>query len=103
MTRVALPLCDERGLTELPVARYETAARLFLMGRAGPDGSGLERLGGAEVSVFLAAECPKRSVSAARYLTSGLRSFLRYPYLKGLIETPLAWAVPAVADLRFAR
>ena len=55
-------LVDERGLTELPVARYEAAARLFLTGRVSADGSGLERLGGADVSWFLVAECPKGSV-----------------------------------------
>ena len=93
-------LLDERGLTELPVARYEAAARLFLTGRVSPDGSGLARLGGADVSLFLAAECPKRSVSRARQLTTGLRSLFRYLYLTGAIPDPLVWAVPAVADLR---
>jgi len=93
-------LVDERGLTELPVVRYEAAARLFLTGRLSADGSGLERLGGADVSLFLAAECPKRSVWTARRLTTGLRSLLRYLYLTGAIPNPLVWAVPAVADLR---
>jgi integrase/recombinase XerD len=60
----------------------------------------LERLGGADVSLFLAAECPKRSVSAARDLAGGLRSLLRYLYLTSQIPNPLVWAVPAVADLR---
>jgi integrase/recombinase XerD len=93
-------LVDERGLTELPVVRYETAARLFLAARVSADGSGVERLDGADVSLFLAAECPKRSVSTARQLTAGLRSFLRYLYLTRQVPNPLVWAVPAVADLR---
>jgi len=93
-------LLDERGLTALPVARYEMAARLFLTGMAGRYGSRLELLDGADVSVFLAAECPKRTVSAARYLTVGLRSLLRYLYLTDAIPNPLEWAVPAVADLQ---
>jgi integrase len=50
--------------------------------------------------MFLVAECPKRSVSGARDLASALRSFLRYLHLAGLIEAPLVWAVPSVADLR---
>jgi integrase/recombinase XerD len=94
-------LFDERGLTEHTVfARYEPTARLFLSRRLGPDGLGLERLSGADVSLFLAAECPKRSVSAARDLVSGLRSLLRYLHLTGAIPAALEWAVPAVADLR---
>jgi integrase len=94
-------LVEERGLIERTVVgRYGPAARLFLTGRVGADGAGLERLGGAEVSLFLAGECPKRSVSAARDLTSGLRSLLRYLYLTGAIPNSLVWAVPAVADLQ---
>ena len=94
-------LLVERGLMAGSVfGRYEPAARLFLTGRVGPDGSGLERLGGSDVSLFFAAECPKRSVSAARDLTCALRSLLRYLYLSGAISNSLLWAVPAVADLR---
>jgi integrase len=52
------------------------------------------------VSTFLVAECPKRSVTGARDLASALRSLLRYLHLAGLIEAPLVWAVPSVADLR---
>lgn len=85
-------LLDERGLTEHTVfARYVAAARLFLTSRVGSEVSALERL---------AAECPKRSVSAASDLTGGLRSLLRYLYLIGAIPTPLVWAVPTIADLR---
>lgn len=94
-------LLDERGLTEHTVfARYVPAARLFLTSRVGPDVSALEQLSGADVSLFMAAECPKRSVSAARDLTGGLRSLLRYLYLAGAIPRPLVWAVPTIADLR---
>jgi integrase/recombinase XerD len=94
-------LLAERGLTEHTVfARYVPAARLFLTSRAGLDVSGLKRLTGADVSLFMAAECPKRSVSAARDLMGGLRSLLRYLYLTGTIPNPLVWAVPAIADLR---
>jgi integrase/recombinase XerD len=94
-------LFDERGLTEHTVlARYEPTARLFLSGRVGPDGLGLERLSAADVSLFLAAECPKRSVGAARDVVSGLRSLLRYLHLTGVIPAALQWAVPGVADLR---
>ena len=50
--------------------------------------------------MFLVAECPKRSVSGARDLASALRGFLRYLHVAGLIEAPLVWAVPSVADLR---
>jgi integrase/recombinase XerD len=79
---------------------YGPVARLFLAGREGPDGLGLQRLCAADVSMFLARECPKRSVSGARDLVCALRSFLRFLHLARLIEVPLVWAVPWVADLR---
>ena len=91
----------ERRLAEHTVRdAYVPAGRLFLAGREGLGGLGLERLSAADVSMFLVGECAKRSVTGARDLASALRSFLRYLYLAGLIEAPLVWAVPSVADLR---
>jgi integrase/recombinase XerD len=91
----------ERRLAEHTVCDgYLPAARLFLAGRGGLDGLGLERLSAGDVSMFLVAECAKRSVTGARDLASALRSFLRFLHLAGLIEVPLVWAVPSVADLR---
>jgi site-specific recombinase XerD len=93
--RVERALCDHTVLDA-----YGPAARLFLAGWDGPDGLGLERLSAADVSTFLARECPKRSVSGARDLVCALRSVLRYLHLAGLIDAPLVWAIPSVADLR---
>jgi integrase/recombinase XerD len=90
-------LVQERGLASLTVAGYERVARLFL----GQQQSGrLESLTAADVSAFLARECPRRSVSGARELVAGLRPLLRYLHVAGLIRAPLVWAVPGVADLR---
>jgi site-specific recombinase XerD len=91
----------ERRLSEHTLRdAYLPAARLFLAGREGLGGLELERLSAADVSLFLVAECPKRSVTGARDLASALRSFLRFLHVAGLIEAPLVWAVPSVADLR---
>jgi site-specific recombinase XerD len=91
----------ERRLCEHTVVWYYVpTARLFLSGRQGSGGLGLERLSAADVSRFLAAECAKRSVSGARDLASALRSFLRFLHVTGLIELPLVWAVPPVAGRR---
>lgn len=94
-------LSVERGLCDHTVLdAYVPAARLFLSGLEDPAGLDLDRLAAAEVSSFLARECPKRSVSGARDLVCALRSLLRYLHLAGRIEVPLVWAVPSVADLR---
>jgi integrase/recombinase XerD len=97
-------LLIERGLTPHTVRdAYVPAARLFLAGRGGPGGLRLDRLAPADVSMFLARECPQRTLSGARDLVSALRSFLRYLHLSGLIEVPLVWALPPIADLRDRR
>lgn len=94
-------LSIERGLSDHTVLdAYGPAARLFLSGWENSNGLGLERLSAADVSSFLARECPRRSVSGARDLVCALRSLLRYLHLAGLIAAPLVWAVPSVADLR---
>ena len=90
-------LVRERGLAPLTVVGYERVARLFL-GQQPPGRLG--SLTAAEVSGFLARECPRRSVSGARELVAGLRPLLRYLHVAGLIGAPLVWAVPGVADLR---
>jgi integrase/recombinase XerD len=93
-------LARERGLAESTIDNYGRVARLFLSDRERANGLALERLTAAEVSGFLARECPKRGVAGARDLVNGLRQLLRYLHVSGLISVPLRWAVPAVADLR---
>jgi len=94
-------LARERGLVEHTIYGHERVARLFLAECAGPGGGlALECLSAQDVSGFLARECPKRSVSGARDLVFGLRPLLRYLHVSGLIEAPLVWAVPGVAEMR---
>jgi integrase/recombinase XerD len=88
----------ERGLASRTIVEYQRTARLFLGQR--PVGLELERLTAADVSGFLARECPLRSIAGARYLVACLRPLLRYLHVVGLIGMPLVWAVPGVADLR---
>ena len=94
-------LSVERGLSDHTVFdAYVPAARLFVSGLETTDGLGLDQLSAAEVSSFLARQCPGRSMSGARDLVCALRSFLRYLHLAGLTAAPLAWAVPPAASLR---
>jgi integrase/recombinase XerD len=88
----------ERGLAERTIVEYQRTARVFLEQR--PGGLELGQLTAADVSGFLARECPRRSVAGARHLVSDLRPLLRYLHVAGLIEKPLVWAVPGVADQR---
>ncbi len=98
-------LCDyrrylacERGLAPKTVEIFERVARMFL---AEHDQEGaVGRLTAAEVTVFLARECPSRSIPSAQQVVTALRSLLRYLHVTGEIELALRWAVPAVADRR---
>jgi len=55
---------------------------------------------GREVIGFVATQCELRNPA---YIACGLRSFLRYCHLRGLIVAPLAGAVPSVANRQRAR
>ena len=94
-------LFQERGLCERTVVElYEPTARLFLSGREGPEALAIGDLNAADVSAFLAGELSRRGVDTARGVASALRCMLRYLRMVGLIELPLEWAVPGIADLR---
>jgi integrase/recombinase XerD len=88
----------ERGLAESTIDRCQRAASLFLTQL--PDGLQIGELTAADVSAFLAHECPRRTGSSAKSLMSKFRPFLRYLYVEGLVATPLVWAVPAAASQR---
>ena len=98
-------LCDyrrylafERGLAPKTVEIFERVAWMFL---AEHDQEGaVGRLTAADVTAFLARECPSRSIPSAQQVVTALRSLLRYLHVTGKIELPLRWAVSGVADRR---
>ncbi|MGI8411669.1 MAG: tyrosine-type recombinase/integrase [Solirubrobacteraceae bacterium] len=79
---------------------YGPPAQAFLEIFAIGDGLDLGRLCAADVTAFLVRECPRRGASRARNLVCAIRSLLRYLHVAGVIDAPLVWAVPSVADLR---
>jgi site-specific recombinase XerD len=89
-------LACERGLAQGTIGDYERVARLFLSERSWADGAGVERLTSAQVTAFVARECPRRSVASACYLACGLRSLLRYLHVAGITSVSLVGAVPGI-------
>jgi len=88
-------LLDERGVTEDTVEVYVRAAvRPFLDEYHGHD---LGALCAADVTGFVTRRCRTLSYGWASQCVSGLRSFLGFALVEGLIEKPLAAAVPSVA------
>lgn len=95
-------LVQERGLATGTIAGYLHVARLFFASRAVDGEPHLDRLGAAEVTEFVLAECASRSVGSSKYIVCGLRSLLRYLHVSGDIEAPLDDAVPTAAGWRLA-
>jgi site-specific recombinase XerD len=90
-------LLDERGLTDQTIEGYERTARLFLAEHFGDGGRSMADVTAGQVTSFVTRACPTRRVGYAKLLVTGLRSFLRFAHLEGLIDKPLADAVPSAA------
>jgi integrase/recombinase XerD len=92
-------LLTERGLAAGTVAGYVTHARWFLDGRG--CGGVLGGLSAGEVTgAVLRKAASGVSVSAAQYFVSGLRSFLRFCFVEGLVEADLSQAALLVRGRR---
>lgn len=89
-------LVHERSLVEPVVVAWGQAATLFLAAYPGLLGDG-PAVDAGQVSAFCVRELPGRGRAAAKNLAAALRSFLRFVHVEGLVDAPLAQAVPAVA------
>jgi len=91
-------LLTERGLVAGTVRGYVRHARRFVDGLS-PSG-GLARLTAAEVTAAVLRESAAVSVSAAQFFVAGLRSFLRFCFLDGLVEADLSQAALSATGRR---
>jgi site-specific recombinase XerD len=92
----------ERGLTRGTVRGYVDAVRPFLTGRLHGQVLDLAGLTAAEVSGFVLAACPGRSVGSAKLIVCALRSLLGWLHLSGQVAVSLDAAVPSVAGWRLS-
>jgi site-specific recombinase XerD len=91
-------LVSERGLAPGTIVGYVTHARWFLEG-LGRDG--VAALSAGEVTgAVLRKAASGVSVSAAQYFVSGVRAFLRFCFVEGLVETDLSQAALVVRGRR---
>jgi len=87
-------LLEERALARKTVIGQERTVRLFL---AAHPAIALHDLDAGDVIRFVTLQCRNLSTTSAERLVNGLRSFLRFALVEGLITAPLANAVPSVA------
>jgi integrase/recombinase XerD len=102
LTRYRRYLVTERGLGAGTAADYAAKARPFLAARKEAGVLNLAGLTPADVTAFVAANCPSMRKGTAKLTVTALRSLLGYLHVAGDIPGPLAWAVPAAATWRLA-
>lgn len=92
-------LADERGLAERGVLRYLHELGPFVASLTRDGDIDWTAMSSASVSRFLIDVCGAGQKPSSSFLAA-LRGFLRFAYLEGLTDTPLAHAVPSVASWR---
>ena len=90
-------LLTERGLAAGTVRGYVTHARRFLAGLASGE---LVGVSAAQVTAAVLRHASAGSVSAAQNFVAGLRAFLRFCFLEGLVDTDLSQATLSVTGRR---
>jgi integrase/recombinase XerD len=102
LSRYARYLACERGLAETTIGCNVALVRPFLTGLDTAGGVDLRRLTAGDVTAFVVARCHGSGRASASSLVTALRSLLRFLHAEGLIEQPLATAVPSVAAWKLA-
>lgn len=90
-------LRDERALAPRTVAGYVDGARRFLSGHAHEN---LASLTAGDVTRAVLRESVAGSVGSAQYFVTALRSFLRFCFIEGLVETDLSAAALSMTGRR---
>jgi len=91
-------LLKERGLAPSTAYAYEARAGRFLAGCAA-DGD-LSNLTPGDVTRAVLTESTSVSVGSVQYFVAGLRSFLRFCHLEGLVDADLSAAALAITGRR---
>lgn len=95
-------LAVERGLAEEVVVGYLHVVRPFAWHVCGAGGIGLERLDGPAVIAFVVERVTSLRPKVASLTLTTMRSLLRWLYLEGRIDRPLADVVPSMFSPRLA-
>ncbi len=95
-------LVQERGLSQDTLDNYLPMARRFLSDAFGKKAVQLSELAAKHVNGFILRDRATYSPKRVQLTTSALRSFLGFLHQRGQLATPLAAAVPTVANWRFS-
>ncbi len=92
----------ERGLVPATYLGYRRWIRMFLEERFGEDALEVGCLAAGDIFEFLLRHAHVGSPGGAKLMVTALRSFLRFLFQRGEIETDLSASVPTVAHWRLA-
>jgi integrase/recombinase XerD len=102
LNRYEKHLRSERGLAPATIVNYVPFARKFLVDRFHKREIHLQRLQAADISNFVLHHTHTMGCRRAQLMTTAFRSFFRFLFQSGELQTDLAPAVPAVADWRLS-
>jgi site-specific recombinase XerD len=89
-------LLKERGLTRSTAFHYQQFVTLFLKARFADGQVLLSELNSADVVSFVRMQAATLGYKRTKLMTCSLRSFLRFGYYKGFLQSELVAAVPKV-------
>lgn len=95
-------LRSERGLVTATIINYRSPVQKLLAERFRNRPLLLRSLKGCDISKFILRHAPSMSVRRAQLMTTALRSFFRFLFQHGELQTDLAASVPTVADWRLS-
>jgi integrase/recombinase XerD len=99
LTEFAGFLRNERGLAEKTICFYRRVAGLLLSSQLG-DGGDVRALTARHINAFVLAQAQRRGAGSLNNVVTALRALLRFCYLRGYTDTPLAAAAPRTVGWR---
>lgn len=90
-------LDEERGLSKATLDNYLPVIHRFLVERFDSDDIALDEIDASDITQFVLGYARTMGCRRSQLMTSALRGFFRFLYLRGDIGTDLALSVPTVA------
>lgn len=102
LNRYEKHLRSEHGLATATIINYLPYARKFLVERFPESPLRIAEVRSADISAFVLRHTQKMGCRRAQLMTTAFRSFFRFLFRNGEVESDLAASVPAVADWRLS-
>jgi len=102
LNRYETHLRTERGLVAHTILEYQSFVRKFLLKRFRGQRLLLKAVKASDISDFVLRHTGGMSVKSAQLMTTAFRSFFRFLFHKGELQTDLAGSVPTVANWRLS-